>query len=45
MASPCTVLLPAGHPRAVLRLLDGEGLLVTVEPTVEPTVGSGGTGG
>jgi 2-isopropylmalate synthase len=41
IASPCTVLLPAEHPRAVLRLLDGEGLLVTVEPTV----GSSGTGG
>jgi 2-isopropylmalate synthase len=40
IASPCTVLLPAEHPRAV-RLLDGEGLLVTVQPAV----GGGGTGG
>ena len=45
MVSPCTVLLPASHPGAVLRLLDGEGLLVTAEPDVEQTIGNSGTGG
>lgn len=35
IASPCTVFLPAVHPCAVLRVLDGEGLLVTIEPTVD----------
>jgi 2-isopropylmalate synthase len=36
IASPCTVFLPAAHhPSAVLRVLDGEGLLVTIAPTVD----------
>jgi 2-isopropylmalate synthase len=44
IASPCTVFLPAVHPDAVLRVLDGEGLLVTIEPAIEHTVDSSGIG-